>query len=92
MTMRGAYYFHKGWIEEVQRGAGEFFRDVWEAAQIGIRAINWDTVYGVIAKEDLKPAQAEDMHELRHILKHTNKVGGAILISVCGEGRAIEDF
>ena len=44
------------------------------------------------AKEDLKPAQAEAMRELRRILRHTNKVGRAILISVCGEGRGIKDF
>ena len=62
------------------------------AGQIGIRALNWDTVYGVSAKEDLKPAQAEAMHELRRILRHTNKVGRAILIAVCGEGRAVRDF
>ena len=92
MTMCGAYCFHNGWIDEVQRDAGEIFRDVREAAQIGIRAINWDTVYGASAKEDLKPAQAEAMHELRRILRHTNKVGRAILISVCGEGHAIKDF
>ena len=53
MTMCGAYCFHNGWIDEVQRDAGEIFSDVWEGAQIGIRAINWDTVYGVSAKEDL---------------------------------------
>lgn len=87
-----ARYFHKGWIDETQRDAGEIFRDVWEAAQIGIRAINWDTVYGVSAKEDLKPAQAEAMHEWRRILRHTNKVGRAILIAVCGEGCAVKDF
>ena len=87
-----AFYFHKGWIDETQRDAGEIFRDVWEGAQIGVRAINWDTVYGVSAKEDLKPAQAEAMHELRRILRHTKKVGRAILIAVCGEGRAVKDF
>ena len=25
-------------------------------------------------------------------LRHTNKVGGAILIAVCGEGRAVKDL
>ena len=92
MTMRVTYYFHKGWIDEVQRDAGEIFRDVREAAQKGIRAINRDAVYGVSEKEDLKPAQAEAMLKLRRILRHTNKVGRAILISVCGEGRSIKDF
>ena len=87
-----AFYFHKCWIDETQRDAGEIFRDVWEAAQIGIKAINWDTVYGVSAKEDLKPAEAEAMHELRRILRQTNKVDRAILIAVCGEGRAVKDF
>ena len=32
------------------------------------------------------------MHELRRIWRHTNKVGRAILIAVCGEGRAVKDF
>ena len=71
--MRGAYYCHEEWIDEVQRDAGEIFRDVWEAAQIGIRAINWDTVYGVSAKEDLKPFQAEAMHKLRRILRQPTR-------------------
>jgi hypothetical protein len=32
------------------------------------------------------------LHELRRILRHTNKVGRAILIAVCGEGRAMKEF
>ena len=32
------------------------------------------------------------MHGFRRILRHTNKVGRAILIAVCGEGRAVKDF
>jgi hypothetical protein len=87
-----AYYFSRGWIDEYQRDAGEIFRDVWETALIGNRAINWETVYGVSAKEDLKPKQAEAMHEMRRILRHTNKVGRALLISVCGEGKAVTEF
>jgi hypothetical protein len=86
------YYYTRGWIDGHQRDAGEIFRDVWEAALIGNKAINWETIYGVSAKEDLKPKQAEAMHELRRILRHTNKVGRALLISVCGEGRAVTEF
>jgi len=32
------------------------------------------------------------LHELRRILRHTNKVGRAILIAVCGEVRAMKEF
>jgi hypothetical protein len=35
-----AFYIHKGWIDETQRDSGEIFLDLWEAAQIGVRAIN----------------------------------------------------
>ena len=62
------------------------------AALIGNKAINWETIYGVSAKEDLKPKQGEAMHELRRILRHTNKVGRAFLISVCGKGKASTEF
>ena len=87
-----AYYHNRGWIDEHQRDAGEIFRDVWEGAAIGNKAINWETVYGEHAKEDLKPRQAECMHELRRILRATSKVGRALLIAVCGEGRSVTEF
>ena len=35
-----AFYIHKGWIDETQRDSGVNFPDSWEAAQIGVRAIN----------------------------------------------------
>ena len=57
-----------------------------------MRAINWDAVYGVSAKEDLKPAHAAAVHELRGILRHTNKVGRAILIAVLGEGHKVKGY
>ena len=44
------------------------------------------------AKEDLKPAQAECMHELRRIMRRTPKVSRALLIAVCGEGRAVPEL
>jgi hypothetical protein len=87
-----AYYFSRGWIDEYQRDAGEIFRDLWEGSLIGTRAINWESVYGARAKEGLKPQQAEALHELKRVLRHTNKVGRALLISVCGEGRAVTEF
>ena len=33
------YYFHRGWIDEHQRDAGEIFRDLWEGSLIGNKAI-----------------------------------------------------
>ena len=87
-----AYYYSRGWIEEHQRDAGEIFRDLWEAAAIGNRAINWENTFGKTAKEDLRPKQAEAMHEMRRILRSTNKIGRALLISVCGEGRSVVEF
>jgi hypothetical protein len=64
------------------------FRDAFETAAIGNKAIDWDAIYGTNAKEDLKPRQAEAMHELKRMLRATNKVGRALLLSVCGEGRS----
>jgi hypothetical protein len=32
-----------------------------------IKAIDWDAIYGTNAKEDLKPRQAEAMHELKRM-------------------------
>ena len=86
------YYHNRGWIDDTQLDAGNIFRDVWEAAMIGTRAIDWETVYGVSSKEDLKPAQAEALHEMRRILRSTSKIGRALLIAVCGEGRAVTEF
>lgn len=86
------YYFHRGWIDEHQHEAGEIFRDLWEGSLIGNRAIDWETVYGVKPKEDLKPRQAESLHELRRVLRHTNKIGRSLLISVCGVGEPITQF
>ena len=86
------YYFHRGWIDEHQRDAGEIFRDLWEGSLIGNKAIDWETIYGVRPKEDLKPRQAESLHELKRILRSTNKIGRSLLIAVCGEGRAVTEF
>ena len=86
------YYFHRGWIDEYQRDAGEIFRDLWEGSLIGNKAIDWETIYGVRPKEDLKPRQAESLHELKRILRSTNKIGRSLLIAVCGEGRAVTEF
>jgi hypothetical protein len=86
------YYHSRGWLDEHQRDAGEIFRDLWEAALIGNRAINWENVYGVSAKEDLTPRQAEAMHELRRIMRETNRIGRALLIAVCGEGKHVAEF
>ncbi len=86
------YYHHRKWIDEAQHDAGMIFRDTFELAAIGTKAIDWDAVYGVGKKEDLKPKQAEAMHELKRMLRSTNKVGRALLISVCGEGRPVTEF
>lgn len=86
------YYYHRGWIDEYQRDAGEIFRDLWEGSLIGNRAVNWETIYGVKSPEDLKPRQAESLHELRRILRSTNKVGRSLLIAVCGVGEPVTTF
>jgi hypothetical protein len=50
------------------------------------------SIYGTNAKEGLKPRQAEAMHELKRMLRSTSKVGRALLLSVCGEGRSVTEF
>ena len=87
-----AYYHSRGWISDTQRDAGEIFRDVYEGAAIGKTAINWETIYGVSAKEDLRPAQAEHLHELRRLCRATSKVSRTLLMAVCAEGRAITEI
>ena len=57
-----------------------------------IKAIDWDAIYGTNAKEDLKPRQAEAMHELKRMLRVTSKVGRVLLLSVCSEGRSVTEF
>ena len=32
------------------------------------------------------------MHELRRIMRETNKIGRALLVAVCGEGRHVAEF
>ena len=86
------YYHHRGWIDEAQHDAGMIFRDCFEQAAIGQKAIDWEAIYGSNKKDDLKPRQAEAMHELRRMLRSTNKVGRALLLSVCGEGRSVSEF
>ena len=49
-------------------------------------------IIALAKKEDLKPRQAEAMHELKRMLRATNKVGRALLLSVCGEGRSVKEF
>ena len=63
------------------------------------RCTSFIVVWPVIAiiswagkKEDLKPRQAEAMHELKRMLRSTSKVGRALLLSVCGEGRSVKEF
>ena len=48
--------------------------------------------YGTGKKENLKPRQAEAMHELKRMLRSTNKVSRAMLLSVCGDGRSVKEF
>ena len=86
------YYHHRRWIDQTQHDAGMIFPDAFETATIGNKAIDWDAIYGTNAKEDLKPRQAEAMHELKRMLQATNKVGRALLLSVCGEGRSVKEF
>lgn len=86
------YYRHRNWINEAQHDAGMIFRDTFELAAIGQKAIDWESVYGIASQTDLKPKQAEAMHELKRILRSTNKVGRALLIAVCGEGTSVTDF
>ena len=86
------YYHHRGWIDEAQYDAGMIFRDTFEQATIGQRSVDLSAIYGTNKKEDLKPRQAEAMHELRRILGSTSKVSRALLLAVCGEGRAVTEF
>ena len=86
------YYRHRNWIDEIQYDAAMIFRDTFEASQIGNRAIDFDKIFGVASKADLKPAQAEAMHELNRMLKSTSKVSRALLLSVVGEGRNVTEF
>jgi hypothetical protein len=49
-------------------------------------------IIALAKKEDLKPRQAEAMHELKRMLRSTNKVGRALLLSVCGGGRSVTEL
>lgn len=86
------YYRHRNWIDEAQYDAGMIFRDCFEQAAIGQKAIDWEAIYGVNTRSDLNTKQAEAMHELKRMLKSTSKVGRALLLSVCAEGRPVNEF
>ena len=51
------------------------FRDCFEQAAIGQKAIDWEAIYGVNTRSDLNTKQAEAMHELKRMLRSTSKVG-----------------
>ena len=86
------YYFNREWIDNHQYDAGMKFRDVFEAASISNKAIDFDAVFGVAQKRDLTPRQAEAFHELRRLMRSTSKVGRALLFAVCAEGRSAKEF
>ena len=86
------YYYHRDWIDAEQYNAGMKFRDVFEAASISNKAIDFDAVFGVAQKRDLTPRQAEAFHELRRLMRSTSKVGRALLFAVCAEGRSAKEF
>lgn len=63
-----------------------------QQAAIGQKAIDWEATYGVNTRSDLNTKQAEAMHELKRMLKSTSKVGRALLLAVCAEGRPVNEF
>ena len=68
------------------------FRDTFELAAIWQKAIDWESVYGIASQTDLKPKQAEAMHELKRILLSTTTARRELLIAVCGTGTSVTDF
>ena len=86
------YYHHRRWLDDEQYYAGMKFRDIYEAASISNKAIDWDAQFGPTEKRDLPPKQAEAFHELRRLSRSTSKVGRALLFAVCAEGRSAKEF
>ena len=38
------YYHHRRWIDQSQHDAGMIFRDAFETATIGNKAVDWDAI------------------------------------------------
>ena len=43
-------------------------------------------------RSDLNTKQAEEINELKRMIRLTSKVGRALLLSVCAEGRPVREF
>lgn len=81
-----SFYFDQGIISMVQHEAGERFRQDWEMSQVGSdRALDLERPFGSSGQR-MMDHQAEAIARVNNALRATGKIGGSLVINVCGDG------